>query len=108
MSEPKQSPMNLNVNANDLLSSSFISNHLVNSFVSHSKSFKQQIATVILMTSIDEIKKIILIIFEYLTQNYSSILSLLNPINIIKSIFNFVITSLIDIKYSIKICLHRK
>ncbi len=102
MSEPKQSPMNLNVNANDLLSSSFLSNHLVNSFVSHSKSFKQQIATVILMTSIDEIKKIIKMIFEYLTQNYSSILSLLNPINIIKSIFNFVITSLIDIKYSIK------
>ena len=67
-----------------------ISNTLVSSFISSSNNFTRQLSTVILMSSIDEIKKLITEIFAYLKTNFKVILQFINPINIIKVIWNII------------------
>ena len=71
MSDTKSSP--------DVFNTS-ITNTLISSFVSSSNNFTKQLSTVLLVSSIEEIKNILHDIFTYIRNNFKDILGWINPV----------------------------
>jgi len=82
----------------------YITNTLMTTFINSSNGFVKQLTTVLLMSSIDEIKKIIGDLFTYIRSNYSNIFSLLNPKSIVKFIYQCIYSSIVHVpkKYIMK------
>ena len=86
-------------NTNDVINDT-ITNTLVTPFFNSSNNFTKQLTTVILMSSIDEIKKLLTDLFTYIRKNYKNILYYLKPSTIYILICNFFRNKNLPIQYA--------
>ena len=106
MSEPNVGAMK------PLLSSEMINGSitttLLSSFINSSNNFTKQLMTVILMSSIDEIKKMSTDIFTYIRSNFKSILQFINPLCLLRAIIRTIKNMFVKVFYRRRECVNNE